>query len=232
VKLSSGTVLALIAGCLSALFLGLAYLVFARNPSELVQRDALRDLGVLVSMDGTGQYVSSVNFATLNEDASFHKALGIVASLREIKSLDLSRTTVTNVDTELIGNLTSLTSLSLVEANVGDEAIPNLSRLKSLLALHLSGTKVTDACAPQIASITSLKILDISGTNLRGEFEPLSDMPHLEWLVVSRLELKDGALRSLQTAPALKRVSLKEAKFASKELDGLRASRPGIVIDE
>lgn len=227
-----GSVLALIATCLTVAGVAIAWSVLAWKPSEVNQRDALRELGALVSMDGTGKYVASVNCSTMGIDAPLQDAMNVIGTLRAISSLDLSRTAVADEHLETIGRLNSLASLSLSETDIGDVAVGHISHLDNLESLHLSGTNVTDACLPSIASLGSLKILDLSGTSIRGDFKPLEKMPKLEWIVLSRLDLKLGALASLQAVSGLRHVTLKQATFTKAETEVLHNSHPGIAIDE
>jgi Leucine-rich repeat (LRR) protein len=231
VKAARGISVALLAACVVAVAAVSTYFVFNQGLNELAERDKLRDLGALVSMDGTGQYITSVNCSTISGDASLQEALRIIGKLRNISSLDLGRTSVTDADVSQIDDVNSLASLSLSECPITDAAIAHIAQLDNLISLYLSGTNVTDASLRQIASIDSLKILDLSGTSVHDELEPIGGMANLEWLVLSKLDLRAGALRNLHNAPSLTRVSLKEAKCEAADIEALQDSHPGITID-
>lgn len=200
--------------------------------AESVAAKTLQDLGAVVVMDGERRHVASVNLSTLQSPQSFAKAIQQLPSLTHITSLDASRTAISDEQLATVANLPKLNSLSLVSTAVTDDGVRWLGRLRSLQSLYLTSTGITDRSLPVIAELDELRILDVSATQVTADLEPLVQLPQLEWLVLRKLSLEDGALPNLSGCQTLKRLSLDESKYSADSLTKLQRARPELSVDQ
>ena len=169
--------------------------------------EAISELGALVVMDGNGQHVASVNLSAIESPESLAKAIEYLPALRQLGSLDASRTKIRDEQLAFVAQLSALTTLTLNETAIGDEGVEPL------------------------ADLVELRILDLSATPVTGNFEPLLSLPQLEWLVLRELKLADDALPKLQGMATLKRLGLEGSEYPGKSLSTLLQASPTLSVD-
>jgi len=205
--------------------------LFGNRRDESAAKRRLIELGALVAMDADGRHVGTVTLSTVHDLSKIREALQIVATLRQVKAIDLNRAAIDNEDLRAIGGCSSLVSLSLKSTQIDDDGLRTIAGLGRLESLHLNDTAISDAGLPQLARLTELKLLDLSGTAVAVDLSPLCRLEHLEWLVLGKLTLEDGALKPLESAPALRRLTLRDSTYSDSALRALQNARPTLTID-
>ena len=128
---------------------------------------------------------------TLNEYATADD-LRAVASMREVRRLDVS------------------------ECRLGDAELAELGRMAGLEALDLPPT-TSDAIAPTLVRMRSLKELSLEATQVTGA--GLAALPRsLESLNLSSTSIDDAAVEHLRRLPGLKQLWLDETSVGDKSL--------------
>lgn len=118
--------------------------------------------------------------ATLWDQALSPRALDAIASLEELRSLDLSRT------------------------NLNDHQLLALRRLNQLESLDLSDCPITDEAAQTLAEFQNLKRLELNDTLLSDRaVAHLLKLRKLEFLCICRTSITDRGISQLQTLPNL-----------------------------
>ena len=199
---------------------------------EHAAKKVLDELGAITVLDGAQRHVASLNLSTIKSRADLEKALAVVANLAWLESLDASRTAIANDDLIIVGELSRLNSLALGTTAIDDAGVSHLSNLSHLKSLNLAETGVTSTALVSIARLKSLMILDLSGTQVKAEFQPLAQLPRLEWLVLRNLDLNENALSALSSCPALHRLSLEESSYGETSLSDLLSSVDSLVVDK
>ncbi|MBK7494875.1 MAG: leucine-rich repeat domain-containing protein [Candidatus Omnitrophica bacterium] len=92
-----------------------------------------------------------------------------VGNNKEIKSLSLSKTKVTDRGLSCLNQLPHLESLIVRETSIGDTGVVSLVRINSLITLDLSNTGITDAVFQFLGSLKNLETLDLSYTKVTGK---------------------------------------------------------------
>ena len=153
----------------------------APTPEEKQAADALTKRGALVQPLAAGVNWSYVNFRGIEKpDAATFALLGKipsaieidlsgaqfqpadlagVATLKNLKKLNLSRTNASDAALAHVKGLAQLESLNLFHTEVSDAGMQQLAGLKNLKRLYVFETKVTDAGAAALAkALPSLRI--------------------------------------------------------------------------
>jgi hypothetical protein len=89
-----------------------------------------------------------------------------IAGLRELRDLDLYRTSLTDASLAHIGAMHRLTHLHLGMTKVKSPGVVYLARLQRLWRLSLECTDVDDSVVPVLSTMTSLRRLALWGTRL------------------------------------------------------------------
>jgi hypothetical protein len=104
-----------------------------------------------------------------------------------LQRLDLSWTSVGDIELERIGTLSELRDVRLGHTRAGDATLEGLCRLPRLSALRLESTPVSDAGAERLPQARRLYALSLDGTRVTGR--GLASMSKMSWL--GRLSLNE-----------------------------------------
>jgi len=136
-----------------------------------------------------------------------------------------------------------MTHISLASCPlITDKGLQHLSGLKSLKVLNLSGCEqINNACVPVIIALQSLTTVNLENTKVTdaGIIEYASSAPpNLQDLNVSRTDVTQAAILSLQAIPHLRRLNLEQTKITGlsgiqnvASLTELNIARTQIVTD-
>jgi internalin A len=178
--------------------------------------------------------------------------LSELASLRELRWLNLSRSGVTDAGLKEFAAVEGLRTLDLSSTSVTDEGLKALNSLKNLRDLYVgyikAPEKVTDAGLKALAEVTTLKRLDLAGIKLTrtglnslaplkglqalgitvgrlrdDDLRGLAAFQNLKELVIANTELTDGALSELAALKNLQTLTLHNVKLPATGLHGLAA---------
>jgi Leucine-rich repeat (LRR) protein len=174
------TVLALLSLCLLALP---ATMCADDGPKDDGEARALKAIekakgAVFRDEKAPGKPVVGVSFhSTGLTDKDLKGVAGALAALKNLKTLDLINTKVT------------------------DDGLKELARLKGLQGLHLGGTEVTDAGLKHLKSLKALRQLDLSTTKVSDNgVKELTDLKTLRWLLLLGSGVTDKGFEQLKRA--------------------------------
>jgi hypothetical protein len=90
--------------------------------------------------------------------------LACLRHLRNLECLDLSACPITDRSTETLAAFGDLTWLELDDTQLSDESTQHLARLKKLEVLRIRGTLVTDRGISELCCLTNLRLLASGGS--------------------------------------------------------------------
>lgn len=159
---------------------------------------------------------------TLNERAT-GEDLRAVASMREVRRLDLAACRVGDAELVELDRMVGLESLALPPAT-SDGIAPTLVRMRSLRDLSLEATRVTAAGLATLPR--GLKSLNLSGTSIGDAgVEHLRRLPGLEQLWLDETSVGDRTLSVVSTRTTIEVLGLTGTAVTSeglKHLAGLK----------
>lgn len=148
-----------------------------------------------------------------------------VGNNKEIKSLSLSKTKVTDRGLSCLNQLPHLESLIVRETSIGDTGVVSLVRINSLITLDLSNTGITDAVFQFLGSLKNLETLDLSYTKVTGK--DLSELAEtkLKYLSLDFTCVNDNSIPEILNIGKLRSISLlgtRVTDLAIRDLVGLK----------
>lgn len=191
----------------------------------------LKALKVIV-IPGAAGGVATVDLRNVSSSDDLAKALSLLDRLHRIESLNVEGTAISDEQLRLIGCCRPLTSLSLGNTAISDRGLPHLAPLTNLLTLYVDRTKVSSAGLKDIAQLKSLKILGLGSTAVADDVGPLTELPHLEWLLLSGIPITDAMVQSLVAMPNLSHLSIHECTISEQAIAQIKDAHPGIGIDQ
>ena len=169
--------------------------------------------GAVTAADLTGSWITDADLTRL-------------ATLPNLRRLDLSRTKITDAGLEHLKPLNEVIELRLRYAeSVTDNGVAHIKGWKHLERLDLRGTKITSRVFESLAGLTTLRSLDIAFTRVSDEgFEELAALSRLEELAMGGNRILGPALSLLKLLPALRRLDAGGIQRVDSGLWGLALS--------
>jgi serine/threonine protein kinase/Leucine-rich repeat (LRR) protein len=186
-------------------------------------RDELRQLAEL----------SGLRSLSVNRCESFgdDQLLALRPALRNLKSLVLVDTGVTEVGLAAISDLSGITNLQLYGSRITDAAIEPIANLRNLTELDLGRTQVSDRGLAALPTIPSLSGLKITATRVTGSglaelakfpkltalylseigaegFEHVAKLSELTFLELSSQQITPSVMDALSQAPNLRTIAV------------------------
>ncbi len=135
----------------------------------------------------------------------------------KIRSVDLSRTSVSDAQLAYLSGLTAVTRLRLNTTEVGDGGMVHVGKIKTLVDLDLGHSMVSDTGMAALNGLTGLQRLTLNHTLSKGNL-PMT-MP-LEELEISNTTFDDQSAAALAKMPTLRSLRL---AYTDVTADGLKA---------
>jgi len=137
-----------------------------------------------------------------------------LAALKDLQSLDLSLTLVSDVGMESLKPLAGITDLNLYSVeHITDTGIAYIRDWKRLRRLNLRGTDITDTSMEYVAGLPALESLDVSYTQVTNNgLEYLPALSQLETLSLGGNKISSAGLHVLKALPKLKNLNLSGAQ--------------------
>lgn len=160
--------------------------------------------------------ISSVNCRSdpRLDDSAFADALAHVPDLGSLRSVGLSRCSVSDVAVRQSNGLRGLEFLALDYTNVTDDGLRHVEGLTRLKGLSLAETRVTDEGVRHVRTLEEMRHLDLSGTKITdATLEDLEGLHNLESLGLSRTHVTDAGLEYLRGLSNLKSVNLERTEI-------------------
>ncbi|MCI0640424.1 MAG: sigma-70 family RNA polymerase sigma factor [Gemmataceae bacterium] len=129
--------------------------------------------------------------------------------LEKLESLNLQKTSITDVALRHLRPHKQLKSLSLAETSVSDEGLKQLRQLTALESLDLRKTRVTDAGLCLLKENVQLKSLNLAGTAIGGAgLEEVAHLKQLQYLDLLACRLTEAAQKHLSRLAQLRFLNL------------------------
>lgn len=158
---------------------------------------------------------------------------------REIKSLDMSGTKVTDSGLEQLKDFLNLRELKLRGTNISDEGLRHLAALKELRSLELENTQIMGPGLGHLKSLPKLESLDLSKTKLTDSgLEHARGLKQIKVLSIRNTAVTDQGLSHVVALTQLESLSVGPMTTAAglEQLDKLiklrRLSVGGIINDD
>ncbi len=176
---------------------------------------------------------SDLRHLTLNGTAVSDKAvMTLASSLRNLETLELEETQVTDEAVNHLVKMQRLECLSLSNTRITNEAVVQLNRLPRLREIHLGGTSISASGVRSLASIATLKSICLSEFGRPSRIDDaivaeLATFDGLEELYLDGTLITDKTLMLIQKRlPSLRVLSLGETRLSVEARNALRAARP------
>jgi len=150
----------------------------------------------------------------------------------KVISVDLDGRDIRDEQLSQLATLSDLKSLNLSNTAITDVGLNHLASLKKLKFLYLFGTRLTDTGMPSIATLPRLEVLCLDATEITDiGLKTLEDLPRLEKLHVhSRAKITDVGLESLHRHARLFELRIGGPHISEKGIDALKAALPNCNI--
>ena len=137
--------------------------------------------------------------------------------LSPLRTLNLSRTQVTDSGLSELEGLDQLRALDLSAGKVTDTGLRHVEPLRQLQWLDLGGTKVTDVGLSHLQRLTQLQWLDLGGTKVTDVgLSHLQRLTQLQWLNLRGTKVSDPGLEHLTGLTELQRLLLDGTQVTDK----------------
>lgn len=152
----------------------------------------------------------------------------ILSNLKELRSIDLSQTAVSDKALENLSHCRKLHSIYLNNTKITNRGLDALSKLKSVDHLYLANCKGLDAEAIKIIAKNFPSIRYLSLISLKAESDdllPLAQCKELIYLNLSGIPIADSCLQLILKNTRLSYLYLHGAKITDKTLTNLADSK-------
>jgi hypothetical protein len=171
----------------------------------------------------------------LEGEAFTDAAMSHVAALRDVATVQIVRTSVTDAAFEQLKDLDGLTTIEFQRARapgrITDAGLAHLSGVTQLKTLHLRNAEVTDAGLEHVAPLTNLQTLILAGSKATDAGLPhIKGLTKLEQLDLYDTTVSDAGLEQLKGLTSLKLLILKRTNVTDAGVARLQAALPGCTI--
>lgn len=170
------------------------------------------------SLDGVlVEEIDLTGFRQLNEDQ-----LSQIGMLKELKRLNLSRTSLKNRDIVKLSALDSLESLNLSGNELSFEAMPALRTLKKLTELNIDDIRTSVDGIDALGQLPALRSLSMSRSGIDGaDLTYLLPLADLETLDISSTRIGDRGLTTVRAFNSLQTLNISKTRISNKALESL-----------
>lgn len=113
-----------------------------------------------------GSPLLAVGFPSNQGRTETKDVTGLLGCAKNVVTLDLGRTRITNEALKAVANMPRLVKLDLRQTNITDEGISHLAGLEHLRSLNLFSTGVTDSIVETVAGLKKLETVYLWQTKL------------------------------------------------------------------
>lgn len=125
--------------------------------------------------------------------------MAYVGAIRQIRSLKLFDSAITDAGLANLSSHTELTRLTLWNVPITDAGLAKLASLNALSVLDLSGTAITDQGLQSLVKLPNLNSLDLSNTGITDQaIESLGSLPHLELVNLTSTQVTPAGIAQLR----------------------------------
>ena len=165
------------------------------------------------------------NLRTLNlsDTRITDSGLSDLRGLQNLRSLNLFGAKITDAGLGSVCDLKTLTNLQIGDTGITDTALSELNRLENLTTLVLWNTRITDEGLKQVAQIKSLKTLSLGGERMKVTQIGLLNLGQLS-------NLKTLFLADIRPSyPIVKSLKTSNPKLSIPNTESLDSPAPGMM---
>jgi serralysin len=174
--------------------------------------------------------LGSLQVLVLGQTGIKDPGLDHLKALLELRELSLSDTKVGDQGMAHLVGLANLHVLNLTNTQVSGRGLEQLKSLTQLTNLYLDGSSVTDSGLAQVTGLRRLKLLSLDDRQFTGpSLTNLKNLPDLESLILQG-NFDDDSLKLLEGLPGVHTVDVRGTQVTDKGVEGLKRSRPGLLV--
>ncbi|MFN0021225.1 MAG: leucine-rich repeat domain-containing protein [Pirellulaceae bacterium] len=167
----------------------------------------------------------------LDDSGITDKSMPLIARHRRLQTLGLRNTRITDEGAHYLSGLTELRALDLSESRLTDEGLKNLSGLTQLRYLGLSGTGVTDEGLEHLVKLADLETLEVRHTEVHGPgVAALASLPRLTSVRLRKNPVKDEDVHYFADLPELESLDLEQTLVTDAGIKTLQLGPKVIAI--
>jgi Leucine-rich repeat (LRR) protein len=211
-----------------------------KHLSRLTELRRLSVSGRGIAISGAGLSFPRLQSLALGGEKVTDAALDSITQCRDLGSLTLNWTGISDSGLKRIAGLGELRYLMLDSDRIGDAGIASLKALPKLDTLQLRVALLSDEALRHVSQIKSLRRLDLwGGTGApfqnSGQFitieglQQLKDLPQLRYLTINNFESPDGYL-GLRQLKGLRSLDLNFSSITDAEVELLEAAMPDTIV--
>lgn len=183
---------------------------------QLNETQAGGPVGLTASSDRLARQLLSVY---LDQTPMTDADLQTLKSFTGLQHLSLKGVPITDAGLQHLHDLANLQVLILEGTRVTDQGVASLSGIGKLATLNLNHTAVTDSAIGSLADAICLERLLLDGTRVTGEgLSRIAKGPHLRELTLAGTSCSDRDLSSLTSALNLRKLDLHDTKVTQQGL--------------
>ena len=192
--------------------------------ADLMHLSKLRKLQELVldSNHITGPSVSGfsqLNLLDLRNNPVSDAAVPGFVKMKNLSSLDLSETGITDNGAAKLAENRSIQSIALGHTNVGDHAVEALLTLPRLRSLNVERTRISNSIVPKVAAHRLIENLNLNSTDLSDKsVSNLAKMTQLKVLNLGGSGITDAGLAKFGNLRNLVDLSLDHTLISDKSM--------------
>ena len=146
---------------------------------------------------------------------------------KDVKSLQLFGTDISNSGLQFLKSMEGLEILDLKGTQITDAGLDHLKALAALKHLGLGETKITDAGLEHIKELATLKSIDLEGTRITDAgLKHIGQLHNLESLSLWLTDISDNGLENLYELSKLRSVNVGETQVTEAGVKGLQKALP------
>ena len=174
--------------------------------------------------------ITSVNLNGIKQVSDAR--LAIFKDCKNLTSLDLSGTQLSNTGLANFKECKNLTELFLSDTNVNDAGLAILKDCKDLYYVNLAKSQVTDVCLAQLKDCKKLSMLIMNGTKVSDAgLAYLKECNKLSYLNVSDTEVGDTGVAHLKDCTNLTYLTFRQTKVTAAKFEELKKAFPKCKIE-
>lgn len=183
---------ALILGCL---LICTAAMTVSAAWDEEKGKTAIESLGGKLQW-GEGKLAKNVVSVNLSNTAVTDGDLRHLLNFKQLQHLDLRGTKVGDGGTQYIGFLKNLRMLNMFKTNLGDAGLERLKNLKDLETLLVGGTKITDEGLKSIEKFSKLRKMSVFNTSVSDAgLKSFEKLAALEILLIGQSRITEESAK-------------------------------------
>lgn len=156
-----------------------------------------------------------------------------LVGLRQLTTLALMGTSVTDSALKDVGEITTLTVLNVAATSINGNGFQHLSKLEALNTLLCGGAPINDDSLVHLTKLPKLETIGLIDTQVSDiGMQSVATMQQLHDLRLAGSKVTDSGLNRLATLKSLKKLSLSRTSVSKKGVATIRAALPKCEVTE